>query len=297
MNKGFECGFVPKRLIVNDRPELSNFPLNILFASVVEKDNQTAMADALYEPDFSSFKEEIDEDGKEKQIMNYRNKYGPQWRVEIWYFKERKSYFGLKYSGSDDESKGGASGSQWGAFFSHLTILGLADGEPCSFQTARIAARALSDLLSENDGKENQRVNFMDNIDLLFDDYDIVSWPADKIHSRHFPYVLIRLGFGVYSPVAISRKFASYSEKKLIETYKDFVDSYGYTSCLVISENRCFYIEPGGKVTESDEPPTGGNIVDWWKFQDGLIKTIDVTDDKKIFYTEDEEGGQVIIPS
>jgi len=132
--KGFKYGFVPQRLIVNDRPELSNFPLNIAFASVIKKGNQIIMASALYEPDFSSFKEEVDEDGREKQIMNYFNKYGHQWRVEIWYHKESKSYFGFKCSGSDNESKGGASGSQWEGFFSHLTILGLSNGEPCSFQ-------------------------------------------------------------------------------------------------------------------------------------------------------------------
>ncbi|MFH2013408.1 MAG: hypothetical protein ABIJ17_00330 [Patescibacteria group bacterium] len=137
----------------------------------------------------------------------------------------------------------------------------------------------------------------MDNIDLLFDDYTTIGWPQDKIHSDYFPYLLIRLAFGIFSLVAISKKFATRDIDELIEIYKDFSALHGYRVCLVLGKHECFYIEPDGKAIENDKPPTGGSIINWWKLQEGLIKVVDITDDRKIFYGKDNDGNDYIIAS
>ena len=69
----------------------------------------------------------------------------------------------------------------------------------------------------------------------------------------------------------------------------------GYRACLVVSECKCFYIEPDGKVVDDKNPPTGGSIINWQKFVDGVIKRVDMGNGRAMFYTEDSPGKMSII--
>jgi len=130
----------------------------------------------------------------------------------------------------------------------------------------------------------------MDNIDLLSDDYTITTWPTGKIHSQNFPYLVIRLAFGVYSPMAMSKEAVSCDIDQLLNACREASVSSGLRACLVINENKCFYIEPDGKIVDNKKPPSGGSIVNWQKFLEGLIKTVDRGGDRKIFYAKDDSG-------
>ncbi len=135
----------------------------------------------------------------------------------------------------------------------------------------------------------------MDNIDLLSDDYIITTWPAGKIHSQNFPYLVIRLAFGVYSPMAISKEAANSGIDQLLNACREAGAVSGFRACLVISENKCFYIEPDGKIIDNKEPPSGGSIVNWRKFLEGLIKTVDLGGDRAIFYAKDGSSKTLMV--
>ena len=83
-------GFIPHRLEVEDRPELSDFPLNVLFANCFKAGGVDFSADALYEPEIESFREEED-----KKILDYRNIYNPEDLLTIT--KEVEKWVGGKY--------------------------------------------------------------------------------------------------------------------------------------------------------------------------------------------------------
>lgn len=126
MNKDHFLGFVPHRLEIKDAPELSDFPLNVLFASLGIKDGKQVMGDAIYNPDFSTFKK-----NGEKYSMQYRNGYGGESWLRIEYDFKKKSWAGEKFV--NGKSAGMAFGTQWQGFFVHFTMLGLANGERCKF--------------------------------------------------------------------------------------------------------------------------------------------------------------------
>lgn len=114
--------FVPSRLEIPDRPELHNFPLNIVFGTVCVADNNTQrMETSEYAPDISTFKEEGDE-----QKMRYYNNLNNKFWVEIVYNANKQSYIGTKYCGS--KNIGMAVGKNWNMFFVHLTALGVGSG-------------------------------------------------------------------------------------------------------------------------------------------------------------------------
>lgn len=116
-------GFVPQRLEIKGRPELINFPLSVLFASLKQDENskKTIKASALYEPALYTFK-----DDEEKQSMVYVNRYGKCY-LEIFYSKGRGDYVGKKYV--NDELVLESTGADWNGFFRHFTVLGLSEGE------------------------------------------------------------------------------------------------------------------------------------------------------------------------
>ncbi len=119
------CGFVPHRLEIKERPELNNFSFNILFMKWKVENGKTISGTALYQPDFSTFKEE-----KGKQSMLYKNSYGGSGRVKIVYCNGKWS--GNKFV--NGKCVGSADGSEWHGFFIHLTMLGLSNGERCEFE-------------------------------------------------------------------------------------------------------------------------------------------------------------------
>ncbi|MDD2753018.1 MAG: hypothetical protein PHT44_00130 [Candidatus Portnoybacteria bacterium] len=124
---GSFCSFIPRRLEIKDRPELNNFPLNVLFAKRKIENGQLITGFALYEPDLTSLKKEGDE-----WSMNYHNVYGGDCWLRVVYDEEKHSYMGEKFI--DGKSVVQAFGTKWDMFFIHFTMLGLANGERCEFK-------------------------------------------------------------------------------------------------------------------------------------------------------------------
>jgi hypothetical protein len=135
----------------------------------------------------------------------------------------------------------------------------------------------------------------MDNIDLISGNYIMTTWPEGKIHSYNFPYLLIRVAFGVYSLIAISKEVVDNDIDGLLDDCLKAGAASGYRACLVVSESKCFYIEPDGKTVENNNPPTGGSIINWQKFVNGMIKRVDLENGRAMFYTEDSPGKMSII--
>lgn len=118
-------GFIPKRLEVEGRPELSDFPFNILFMSFLVVRGVDMSATALYEPDTETYLDDF-----EKRSMTYRNKYGSGNKVIVSKYADR--WEGAKTVNGKVILL--ACGKTWKQFFVHLTIAGLSDGEKCSFE-------------------------------------------------------------------------------------------------------------------------------------------------------------------
>ncbi|MBI2023414.1 hypothetical protein HYT01_02525 [Candidatus Giovannonibacteria bacterium] len=127
----------------------------------------------------------------------------------------------------------------------------------------------------------------MAEINLFKDDYTTLAWPEGKLHSEDFPYLVVRVGFGVYSLIPIPDEFIAEGEQYLIDTYGDFPQRFGYQACLVMGENRCFYFKPDGSITPHHKPPLGGSIINWIKFRKGIIRDIGGTSDRRIFVAPD----------
>lgn len=128
MGKGYLSGFVPHRLEIEGRPELFNFPLNVLFVSfkLGKDDKEIIMGSALYEPLLCTFIEV-----GEGQSMIYLNKYGGNYWLKIFYNKEGGTYTGKKYKNEEEVLV--SDGANWDGFFFHFTMLGLSGGERCLF--------------------------------------------------------------------------------------------------------------------------------------------------------------------
>lgn len=122
-------GFVPHRLEIKDFPEYNNFPFNILFVSCANINGVDTSGSAVYNPDFSTFQED-----EEKQSMTYYNQYDNyrNWKVVIVYDKQKGSWDGTKYC--KGEFMGGGGGAEWNMAFTHLTAIGVAEGERVKFE-------------------------------------------------------------------------------------------------------------------------------------------------------------------
>lgn len=127
VSRGVFYGFVPCRLEIPDRPELHDFPLNVMFMRFKSENRRLISGTALYEPDFGSYKQEGD-----VRSMEYHNKYGPADWLVISYDRMRQKYSGEKMV--NGERVGIADGKEWKWFFVHFTAMGLADGERCMFE-------------------------------------------------------------------------------------------------------------------------------------------------------------------
>jgi protein-tyrosine phosphatase len=119
--------FIPKPLEIEGRPELQIFPLNVLFAAMTVRDGRVVLARALYEPDISSF---LKNDNKGSLL--YRNSYGGDGQVKITFDATRRIYYGEKFVNGACSVR--SFGTEWDAFFSHFTMLGLTKGEACLFE-------------------------------------------------------------------------------------------------------------------------------------------------------------------
>lgn len=118
-------GFIPSKLEVEGRPELSDFPFNILFMSFLAVKGVDMSATALYEPDTKTYLEDA-----EKRSVVYKNKYGPENEVVVTRYGDR--WEGAKTI--DGKVVLLAYGKTWKQFFVQLTIVGLSKGEKCYYE-------------------------------------------------------------------------------------------------------------------------------------------------------------------
>ena len=132
--KGFS--FIPHHLKIEDRPELNNFPLKVIFVSWSAR--RSILKGALYKPDFGTFKQ-----SGTKMSLKYRNEYGGDSWLKIKYNAgEGMKYYGEKYVRG--KSVGMTCGAHWGGFFYHFTCLGLANGEHYEFTASHWLEKLLS---------------------------------------------------------------------------------------------------------------------------------------------------------
>lgn len=119
--KGF-AGFIPKRLSIVGKPELNNFPFNVLFGNFVKEKGNIVSCTALYEPNLSSYRKE-----KDSHSMDYINKYDIGDWLHLVYDSIQKRWTGEKFIKGKRVSF--TEGTTWNMFFGHLTMLGLSPGE------------------------------------------------------------------------------------------------------------------------------------------------------------------------
>ena len=118
--------FVPRRLEIEGKPELNNFPLNVVFMSRCQADdNELTELTVIYLPDFTTYQENNKE--QKMKYFNSLDKSRKFW-LEIIYSKEKGLYTGNKFCGK--KFVGGAVGKEWKAFFIHLTLLGVSQDTP-----------------------------------------------------------------------------------------------------------------------------------------------------------------------
>jgi hypothetical protein len=120
-----QFGFVPKRLAIEDRPELDDFPFNVLYVNFFNRGGVNYSATALYSPDLESYRKE-----EEGRSLDYRNIYGEEDRLTIT--KKEEGWWGQKFI--KDKWVLIAEGKEWNQFFVQLTLPGLSKGERCKFE-------------------------------------------------------------------------------------------------------------------------------------------------------------------
>jgi len=120
-------GFIPKKLEVEGRPELSLLPLNILFVNFFSQKGINMSASSLYEPDIETFM-----GGVMGVRMTYRNIYNPENVIILT--RKRSGWEGKKIIDSKavliQEGK-----DDWNHFFGNFTANGLSEGEDCFYNT------------------------------------------------------------------------------------------------------------------------------------------------------------------
>ncbi|KKQ84874.1 MAG: hypothetical protein UT08_C0013G0011 [Candidatus Woesebacteria bacterium GW2011_GWB1_38_8] len=123
--RNYQTGFIPHKLEVGDRPELSDFSKNILFANVFSSNGVDMIASSLYEPDLETYTDE-----GAARSLTYRNIYNPDNRIKVTRYEDK--WEGEKFINGTRSLW--AFGRTWQQFFIQLTILGLSKGERCQFE-------------------------------------------------------------------------------------------------------------------------------------------------------------------
>lgn len=132
--RGF-VGFIPKPLELVAKPELSIFPLNVLIGRYTVREGKQVLGSVLYEPDLSSLI--LDSEGS--LVLTYRSRYDFRYFLKLSLDKTFKCRKCEKYK--ETELLGTTHGTidwqkqneSWYNFFRHVAILGLDNGEKCSF--------------------------------------------------------------------------------------------------------------------------------------------------------------------
>jgi len=115
------AGFVPHRLEIEGRTDLSDFPQNIVFANFFAEGGVKKIASAIYEPDLETYA---------GRSLTYRNIYNPENVVRIT--RQNDRWEGTKVINGDEVLF--AEARTWKQFFVQLTIIGLSKGERCKFE-------------------------------------------------------------------------------------------------------------------------------------------------------------------
>lgn len=119
--------FIPNRLNIDIKPELSVLPYNVMFMSYTVKNKKLLTGTAIYSPDLSTYYLDDDE-----ATMIYRNNYGANTYLIIKYKIKEDRYEGEKFV--NDKLVQSSFGKDWKQFFIHLTMVGLSVGEVCKFE-------------------------------------------------------------------------------------------------------------------------------------------------------------------
>lgn len=124
--------YIPSPLAIDKRPELSIFPLNVMYVSLANIDGVDSSGTSLYEPYFASYRK-----NKRTQRMRYYNIYSKADYIDITYFIDKCEYIGVKYV--NDTEIFTTYGKSWKTFFIHLTLGGLTNNEVCKFEPIELA--------------------------------------------------------------------------------------------------------------------------------------------------------------
>lgn len=120
-------GYIPKHLEIPERPELAVFSFNILFTQDAMVKGERITGSAIYEPVLSSYFRTGD-----TAMMWYQNIYGEHGHIVMEYDHAKVMWTGTKFVRGKRVLL--ATGPEWNKFFIHLTLVGLANGEPCLFE-------------------------------------------------------------------------------------------------------------------------------------------------------------------
>lgn len=122
--RGMTYLYIPRRLDVVGRPELSVFSVNVLLVSVRIVGGRPQTGEALYEPDLSTFSAR-----GIRSWLSYRNVYGSRASMRITFDAASHTWHGARFI--DGRVVDEATGGSWQSFFLNFTALGLLHGEPC----------------------------------------------------------------------------------------------------------------------------------------------------------------------
>ncbi len=102
--------FIPNRLEISIKPELSDLPFNVMFMSYTVKDEVLMTGTAIYSPDLSTYFRDESE-----ATMIYRNNYGAKAFLILKYLIKEDRYEGEKYV--NNECVQTSFGKDWQGFF------------------------------------------------------------------------------------------------------------------------------------------------------------------------------------
>jgi hypothetical protein len=124
--RGAHYLFIPRHLAVDRRPELTSFPLNVLFVSYRVVNGIRETGEALYEPDLATFTMT-----GTVHSMTYRNAFGADGTLQVAFDVLAEQWHGQRFIAGERVDE--VTAFEWRAFFLNLTALGLVPGEACRF--------------------------------------------------------------------------------------------------------------------------------------------------------------------
>ena len=72
---------------------------------------------------------------------------------------------------------------------------------------------------------------------------------------QKYPYIVRHLMAAIYDRSTVLKGL---TKEECLAEARVITEKYKIGTCVIWSKNECSYIEPGGKITESNNPPSGG---------------------------------------